>query len=163
MSSNSQSIIIVKTSFTVTAWTIVVSDFEDGWINTFGINIWFWQKVDFSRMFVFQIALSSRNQFISEFWEKPVLLQIIKQKFYLASDLLIYAVKMTIRTVDILKVLNFIRFLLSMISLINSLFKCPKAAMNWSAVLDYTLPWLIQFKSIQEKDNRFVGHRTQRP
>lgn len=83
-------------------------------------------------MFVFQIALSSRNQFISEFWEKPFFVANNKTKVLSSKglfDLLIYAVKMTIRTVDILKVLNFIRFLLSMISLINSLFKCPKAAM----------------------------------
>lgn len=109
------------------------------------------------------------------FVEKSIHFWILGKTFFVANnkttvlsskglfDLLIYAVKMTIRTVDILKVLNFIRFLLSMISLINSLFKCPKAAMYWSAVLDYTLLWLIQFKSIQEKDKRFVGHRTQRP
>lgn len=67
-------------------------------------------------MFVFQIALSSRNQFISEFWEKPFFVANNKTKVLSSKglfDLLIYAVKMTIRTVDILKVLNLIRFLLS--------------------------------------------------
>lgn len=71
-------------------------------------------------MFVFQIALSSRNQYSFLISGKTFFFandekMLSSKRFF---DLLLYAVKMTVRRVDILKVLNRVRFLLSMITLI---------------------------------------------